>query len=291
MNRNDEFEKIKREYREIQIPESGKKNVEISIVRAKSDKIRKQKRKMYYNLGVAIAAVVALVILPNTSPLVAQAMEQLPIVGGLFEVITIRNYTFEDEFRHVDVEVPFIVEPNSENGEKNVAVQSVNKSVEEYVDEMLADFETTMQQEGYHGLDIAYEIITDTESWFTLRIDVVDTQASGYQTQKFYHIDKTTGKKVQIEDLFIKDSNYVDIISEEIIRQMQEQMKGGEIVYFIEDDGIVEPFRKISEDQNFYFNKEGELVIVFGEYEVGPGCIGCPEFTISEDILKDEWKQ
>ncbi|MBR7132114.1 MAG: DUF3298 domain-containing protein, partial [Clostridia bacterium] len=40
-------------------------------------------------------------------------------------------------------------------------------------------------------------------------------------------------------------------------------------------------------DHNFYWNENGDLVIIFDEYEVGPGSMGTPEFVIDRDVIKD----
>lgn len=290
MNRNEEFEAMKKEYQNIKAPKDGKRRIEEAVKKAKADKKRMQTRKVIRNTVIATAAALVLVILPNTSAEIAYAMERIPVIGGLFKVITIREYTYEDEKHQANVKIPQIAEENEEkeqNSMQSEAVEIVNKSIEEYTNELVAAFEVSMQEEGYSALDISYETVTDTDTWFTLRIDAVETQASGYQTQAFYHIDKTTGQIVELKDLFT-DMTYVDIISKEIIAQMKAQIAAEEAIYFIDpEDKTVDPFMKIKENQNFYFNKDGNLVIVFDEYEVGPGCIGCPEFVIPQEILEE----
>ena len=76
---------------------------------------------------------------------------------------------------------------------------------------------------------------------------------------------------------------------------MQEQMANDEnISYWINTSGIGEEFATVSADHNFYWNENGDLVIIFDKYEVGPGSMGTPEFVIDKgvirDILKSEFK-
>lgn len=284
MNRKEEFDAMKKEYQHIIAPKNEKKRIEEAIMQAKIDKKRKQRKKYIRSAGIAAVAMLALVILPNTNAQIAHAMENLPVVGGLFKVITIREYSYEDTYHRAEAQIPQI-QKDKENTEANTVIETTNQSVDAYIDTLLADFEASMEEEEYHALDISYEVVTDTKDWFTLRINATDTQASGYQTQKFYHIDKTTGKTVNLQDLF-ESQDYIANISTEIIRQMTEQMEREEAVYFLDDDdGTVEPFTKIKENQNFYFNEEGNMVIVFDEYEVGPGYIGCPEFVMPTEIF------
>ena len=43
---------------------------------------------------------------------------------------------------------------------------------------------------------------------------------------------------------------------------------------------FLEEFTGIDPEQNFYWNDDGELVLVFDEYAVAPGVMGMVEFTI-----------
>lgn len=47
---------------------------------------------------------------------------------------------------------------------------------------------------------------------------------------------------------------------------------------------------RIDPDQNFYFDAQGNLVLVFGKYDVAPGYMGTPEFTIPRDMWEDHTK-
>ena len=54
-------------------------------------------------------------------------------------------------------------------------------------------------------------------------------------------------------------------------------------VYFLNDE-MGADFDKIKEDQNFYIDDAGRMVLVFDEYEVAPGFMGIVEITIPETI-------
>ena len=91
-----------------------------------------------------------------------------------------------------------------------------------------------------------------------------------------------TGKELSLKDLCGDD--YIDTISEEIKTQMREQMAADETVQYWLDDPEVEEwnFDKIAEDQDFYVNEDGHIVVCFNEYDVAPGSMGCVEFTLNE---------
>jgi len=306
MNREQEFTKMKEDYCNMQVPIQTREKMEEAIMRAKMDKKRVMRKREIRNLAIGMAAALAIVILPNTSADVAYAMERIPVLGEFFKLITIREYTYEDETHQASVEVPQIeameLQEQDSASEKNVAdataeaekqneaIEVVNKSIAEYTDELIAKFEEDMKAEGFSALNVTYETVTDTDTWFTLCLDAEEIQASGYVMKNFYHIDKTTGQVATLQDLFADDS-YKAVISEEILSQMRAQMEAEEAIYFIDpEDETVEPFTQISEDESFYFNTKGNLVIVFDEYEVGPGYIGCPEFEIPAEILENMLK-
>ncbi|MFQ9514920.1 MAG: RsiV family protein [Eubacterium sp.] len=282
MNRKEAFEQLKREYKNVEIPQEGKERMQIAIEKAKADKVMFSHRKNMYKWLIATAAMLVLLILPNTNETIADSMQNIPVIGNLFKVITLREYNYDDGHNSMSVKVPKIENESNINLD---SVEQINAEVKEYEDKLIAQFKKDITKSGYNGLNVSYKKITDTEKWFTLEFDVTETKASGYEFRRYYHVNKTTGKIVTLQDLFQKDSDYVTVISDEIKRQMQEQMRGGEGVYFIEDNGISDGFKRIKKNQNFYFDDRGNLVIVFDEYVVAPGSMGITEFKISPNII------
>ena len=93
---------------------------------------------------------------------------------------------------------------------------------------------------------------------------------------------------ITLSSLF-KDDSYIDIISDNVKSQMEEEMKSDKYkFYWVERDNYaIDPFEKILKEQAFYINSEGKLVISFDKYEVAPGYMGTPEFIIPTEILSD----
>lgn len=251
-----------------------------------SESGKKKKRNVGRTVGwAAAAAALALVIVPNVSANAAYAMEQIPILGNVIKVVTVRNYQFENENYSADIQE---VQLEQGSGETENSIQTINESIEEMTDRLIARFEEQKELEGGHGsMDTAHEVITDTDTWFTLRIDVTETAASGYQYQYYYHIDKTTGEIASLKNLFREGADYVTPISENIKEQMRKEMQADESkIYWIDsEDEIVEQFEAIKEDQNFYLNEAGQIVICFDEYEVAPGYMGLVEFIVDEEAV------
>ncbi len=286
-----DFKKLKEEYASAIAPESGKQKVVEAMERAEKKKIKI--RKIRNRCLSAVAALGIIILLPNTNASIAMAMGNIPVIGQFFKIITWKNYEYEDKNNHANVEVPQIAEvTEAEKKESSLeGANAVNKSIEEYTDLLIKKFNEDMNAsgDGHKSLDVSYDIITDTDDWFTLKISALEVQASGYQQYKFYHINKKTGEAAALKDLFKDGSDYVTVITEEVKRQMREQMAADEnMMYFLESEDMPEyDFKEIAADQNFYFDDSGEVIIVFDEYTVAPGYMGCPEFEISKKALSD----
>ena len=235
----------------------------------------KRKKRSYRWAAWAAAALALFIAVPNVSPTAAAAIADVPVLGAIVRVVTFRNYTYDDGWHSAHVSVPEL--------EGSDAAQEVNDQVQAYTGRLIGRFQADCEAMGvsYKDLDVTSSVVTDTDEWFTLRVDAEETQASGYQFSRFYHIDKATDRVVILKDLFREDADYVTVLSDEVRRQMEERMaENTEASYFPEE------FTAIGPEQNFYFNTDGDLVLVFDEYTIAPGSMGMPEFTIPSDVYE-----
>ena len=286
MNDFDKYIKSKAAQEQTEIPDSVKNRIEQTLADLPEKKPVIKQIRMLPRIAAAAACFIfiTLFLLPNVSVAYAQALEQIPVIGDIVQVVTIRNYFYADDKHEMGIDVPQI------EGEDSEAVDYINKDVSELttalVNQFYKDLEITGNN-GYGSIHVDYEATTNTDRWFTLKLSVSETTASSNTYFEFYHIDKKQGKIVELGDLFNTDK-FSDILVAEIKMQMQEQMANDEnISYWINNSGIGEEFATVSADHNFYWNENGDLVIIFDEYEVGPGSMGTPEFVIDRDVIKD----
>ncbi len=240
-------------------------------------------------LAAACLALCTLVVLPNLSPAYAQAAERIPVIGSLIRVVTIRNYFYEDARHELTVAVPFV---------KTEGAGEINCEIDAWTSELVRQFYDELEitgENGYGSVAVEYEPLTDTETWFTLKLTVHETAAGSSTYFKYYHIDKRTGGTVTFGELFADNSGR-DLLAEEIRRQMRERMEEDEDAVFWLDEPDPEMnfgADSLDDHQNFCFASTGELVIPFDKYEVAPGYMGCPSFTIppevTERVLKAEY--
>lgn len=279
-HRRESMEMWKEEYDQIPVPQETRDRIEAGIMRARLEKKRSDRMKNMKRTGVTAAALVLTFgIAVNASPVVAQAMDGIPVIGSIARVVTIRNYNEStNNGMMADISVPQI--------DGNVAA---NADMDAYAKELISRYEKEVvaqlgQEEGHYALESSYEVVSDNDKYVSIRINTVETMASGAEFVKFFTVDKATGQTVSLKD-FLNSPEKLEAVSQNIKDQMAAQMAEDEgKVYFTE--GEPGGFTGLTGDENFYLNEAGELVIVFGEYEVAPGYMGTVSFTIPKDVTK-----
>lgn len=280
-------EQLKEDYYRIPVPAAAKGSVLAGIEKAKREKRMRRMRQFTKKTGLtAAAALLTITVMANVSPVTANAMENIPVLGTIARVVTFR--TFEDTKNNYEAKIDI---PQVSMGDRNNA--EVNKSIEEYANQLIAEYEKEVTGDiagdGHYSVTSAYEVVTDSEKYLSLRINTTVIMASGADYAKIFTIDKATGKVVTLKDLFKGKTDYIQTVSDNIKEQMRAQMAADDSKMYFLDSGeaAAEDFDQITGDESFYFDQEGELVIVFDEYTVAPGSMGVVEFTIPKAVTGD----
>lgn len=295
---------LRKEYEAASMTEEQLQGMKQQIDRAKMEK--RQKKKLMTALKSAAAVAAAFIILPNTSANVAYAMGQMPVIGKLVEVVTFREYHYEDE-RHsaeVKVQAPVVSDIQTVSGEDQneesvpqapvetlkKTTEEISAEIEEITEKIIAEFkEGLKEEEGYQSLVVDSEVISTTDSYFTLKLICYQGAGSGAEWNYFYTIDLASGERMALKDLFLEGADYITPISENIKQQMKEQMAADENVkYWLDDEEVPEwNFKEITDETSFYINTDNDVVIAFNEGDVAPMYMGCVEFVIDKTVLSD----
>ncbi len=136
---------------------------------------------------------------------------------------------------------------------------------------------------------VKHEVMRTTDLYFTLKLICYQASGSGAEWNYFYTIDLQTGERMALKDLFAEGADYRTTISDEIKKQMKEQMAGDEnVIYWLDNEEMEEwNFQQIPEDASFYVNENDDVVIAFNEGDVAPMYMGCVEFVIPKDVLQE----
>lgn len=292
MNDFDKYIKSKVAKEQTDIPDSVKKRIEQTLADLPEKKPVIKQIRILPRIAASAACFVFIILflLPNVSVTYAQALEPIPVIGDIVRVVTIRNYFYSDDKHEMDIDVPKIEGDND-------AAENINQDITQLTETLVQEFYEEVEligDEGHSSIYLDYETVTNTDTWFTLKIRVHVAAGSSNTYYKFYHIDKRTNEIVKLGDL-ANDNSFYDVLVEEIKRQMKAQMEtDSSIVYWLEESIIGKDCVSLTENHNFYWNDNGDLVIIFDKYEVCPGAMGTPEFVIDKgvfrDILKSEYK-
>ena len=184
---------------------------------------------------------------------------------------------------------------SSSSGDNGAAVstETPEESQEEaFTQKLLAEFKSDMKSKGYLGYNMDYKVVTNDKSLFTLGVYATVTDLDGKNIERYYHIDKKSGEGIQLSDLFPEGSNYIESLSSEIRDQIKQEMKeDASREYYSKADvkkygKSISYFTTIDKNQNFYFDEDGNLVLVFDEQTIAPSFMGTPKFTIAADLVE-----
>jgi len=109
------------------------------------------------------------------------------------------------------------------------------------------------------------------KSVFSIRTEVykyIHRHANGTTVVRSLTVDLETGKVYRLHDLFKPGSRYVEVLSEMIRQQIEEQKIP-----------LIKEFHKIRPNQSYYLT-EYALIIYFQELKYTPHYVGVPEFAI-----------
>lgn len=271
-----ELEKLRNEYKDVPIPK------ELDAIVTKALKKPKKKQLNIWITAVAAAAVL-LTTTVNFSPDAAQAMSKIPVVKELVEVITFSEFKEDKNHSSIDVKTPAIKGLENKTLEENL-----NKKYVEESKKLYEEFtNSTSSQKGYLSIDSDYEKVTETPTILSIQRNIQRTEASGYIQNQYVTIDKENQVLITLKSLF-KNDQYINIISENIKKQMKQQMKeDSNKIYWLKDEVVdsLDSFTHIDSNQQFYISDDHKLVIAFDEYEVAPGYMGAVEFKIPTEVI------
>ncbi|WP_082818548.1 DUF3298 and DUF4163 domain-containing protein [Bhargavaea cecembensis] len=152
--------------------------------------------------------------------------------------------------------------------------------------QIITEFTRLAKELGYGNPNLVemvgyYEVKTNERGVLSLLLVVYSFTggAHGLTLAKGLTFDVHTGRRYRLGDLFKTDSNYTDVLSGII---------GGLIKEW--EVPVLEPFEKISPDQDFYL-ADHSLTVFFQLYELTPYVYGFPYFPIPlkslESIIAD----
>lgn len=241
---------------------------------------RPMKKKLAF-MPVLVFAIVAICA-------VALAATQLGLIAT-----TADQYQHQDADRSANVQVPELsIRPESDEAaaaQAKTAVSDINAEVAAIAKAYIDQFKTALDKNDHQDTIIEYEVLNETERYFTLRLMCYTASGSGAETDYYYTIDLQTGKRLALADLFKPDSDYLSAIACSIAEQMNAQTAANPETTFWLDDEDMPGFdlAEMVKDADFFVNAQNEVVISFDEGDVAPMSSGMVQFAIPAEVLAD----
>lgn len=270
------LENMKKDYLNIAIPKELEKQTLKSIKRYRTLK------NAFKNAIFLAASILLFITTVNISPAAANTLSDIPFLDKVIKVVTITEWKETKKNSELD-----IITPEVTGLENKTLSQTLNKQYVQESKELYLKFQQeTDNENGKYSLESGFIVKTDDDLLLSLGRYTIETKASAAESIHYDTIDKQNELLITLPSLF-KDDSYIDAISSYILHEMNQQMKADTGSYFIKNDTEPEGFEKIAHYQNFYINKQHQLVICFNEYEVAPGYMGTVEFPIPTEVIED----
>lgn len=292
-------------YDHIVVPEELDERLRSALENAQKTEVRKKNRFVYFSKWAAASAAALFLCFTvgvNTSESFAMGVSEVPLLGSIAKVLTIRSYETVEDNTTTKVQVP---EVQVETADKTVekVITDVNAEIRKIVD----DFTTQKQKEaaeykeaffatggteeewGDRDIDINvdYEVKCQNDSILSLLLDGWMASVNFQEERHFYNIDLVTGKELTLTDLLGEDA--YEYVSENVKTQMEERVAENpdELIYWGINDNSDEledieglDFPGVDETTPFYINADGNVVISYNKYDAAPGYMGIQEFVI-----------
>ncbi len=226
----------------------------------------------------------------NLSPVLAKAAANVPVLGGLFRVLTFANYDKTEDSIDYSISVP-------EVEAESMLAEKVNTAIQEKVDRHLAKaqrdwdeyreafFATggTEDEWGSREMDVIihYEIMSQTEERVSFIMYFAEGWVTSQEERYYYNLDFARNRELVLGDFLGED--WVSVCNASIQRQIDESKStDGSTLFFAPDEG---GFTTVDESTDFYVREDGKVVVCFPKYSIAAGAAGNVEFVI--ETLED----
>ncbi|MCI8573006.1 MAG: DUF3298 domain-containing protein [Oscillibacter sp.] len=278
-----EFDQARLEYERTPLPPELDKRVQAGI---REGKALRRRRRMVRRLTSCAACFAVLLAALNLSPTLAKAAADVPVLGGLFRVMTFVNYEETEDGIHYDVNVPQV-----ENG--GDLAETVNAVIQEQVDLLMerakqdwedyrdAFFATGGTEEEWGGREmdviVDYEIMRQTDTQVSFVVTLGEGWVSSMEERFYYNLDFAEGRDLTLRDLL--GENWVELCNQSIQAQIDASVDDEGFTYFFpaKEGG----FTTVDENTTFYIREDGVPVVTFARYAIAAGAAGFPEFPIT----------
>lgn len=272
-------------YKNIKIPDNLHRVVQDAIREGLASTPAVKQFSVLKRVACAAAGfILCVATLLNASPVFASVAYNIPVVGDICRVLTLREYHVADEVKYIDVKIPKI-----ENTGKSELEQRVNLEIQKVMHDCVTENE--VRAEEYYdafvatggdpedftpvGITVDYAVKQVNDKYVSFVVSQYETNFSAYAYDYYYNIDLESGRILTLKDCLGEDYRQIAADSmEQSISSWEDDKKA----LLWDDLSIID---LISEHTDFYMDEHNQIVVVLDKYEAAAGAAGILEFTLS----------
>lgn len=281
MKQLDQIQQSREAYERIPIPDNLDERVREGVRQGRAARAARRRRRVQRWFGAAACFAVLFMGL-NLSPTVAHAAAGVPVLGGLFQVLTVVRYDRSEDGVNYTVDVPVVEAEGDTAAAVNAAIQAemerrLEQARRDWADYQEAFFATGGTEEEWAGREmdviIDYAVKYQSETQVSFVVTMAECWVAAQEEWYCYNLDLAGDKTITLRDLL--GENWADICNEAIRRQIGESRDSA--LFFAPAEG---GFTTVDESTAFYIRADGVPVVVFPRGSIAARAAGVPEFPL-----------
>ena len=281
MKQLDQIQQSREAYERIPIPDNLDERVREGVRQGRAARAARRRRRVQRWFGAAACFAVLFMGL-NLSPTVAHAAAGVPVLGGLFQVLTVVRYDRSEDGVNYTVDVPVVEAEGDTAAAVNAAIQAemerrLEQARRDWADYQEAFFATGGTEEEWAGREmdviIDYAVKYQSETQVSFVVTMAECWVAAQEEWYCYNLDLAGDKTITLRDLL--GENWADICNEAIRRQIGESRDSA--LFFAPAEG---GFTTVDESTAFYIRSDGVPVVVFPRGSIAARAAGVPEFPL-----------
>lgn len=281
MKQLDQIQQSQEAYERIPIPDNLDERVREGVRQGRAARAARRRRRVQRWFGAAACFAVLFMGL-NLSPTVAHAAAGVPVLGGLFQVLTVVRYDRSEDGVNYTVDVPVVEAEGDTAAAVNAAIQAemerrLEQARRDWADYQEAFFATGGTEEEWAGREmdviIDYAVKYQSETQVSFVVTMAECWVAAQEEWYCYNLDLAGDKTITLRDLL--GENWADICNEAIRRQIGESRDSA--LFFAPAEG---GFTTVDENTAFYIRADGVPVVVFPRGSIAARAAGALEFPL-----------
>lgn len=282
MKQLDQIQQSREAYERIPIPDNLDERVREGVRQGRAARAARRRRRVQRWFGAAACFAVLFMGL-NLSPTVAHAAAGVPVLGGLFQVLTVVRYDRSEDGVNYTVDVPVVEAEGDTAAAVNAAIQvemerRLEQARQDWADYQEAFFATGGTEEEWAGREmdviIDYAVKYQSETQVSFVVTMAEGWVAAQEERYCYNLDLAGDKTITLQDLLGED--WVDTCNEAIQRQIGESRDSA--LFFQPEEG---GFTTVDESTAFYIRADGVPVVVFPRGSIAARAAGFLEFPLA----------